>query len=268
MTPLFRSDDVIRWALRAFVALIVLFLLAPILIVIPISFSSAKYLTFPPPGFSLQWYAEIVDRPEWMRAFWVSFKVAAVCVVLSLSLGIPASFALVRARFRLTPAFYALILSPMLLPSVVVGLGLFFLFSKFGLTGSIGGIALGQTVVIMPIVVVIITSTLQGFDRRLEQAALIFGASPLQTFRLITLPLIAPAIVSAALFVLLLSLDDLLITLFLSSPSTATLSIAIWNNTTMQISPVIAAVSVCLLGISVVVLTLISVLRRSPQTKA
>jgi putative spermidine/putrescine transport system permease protein len=256
------SDTIIRWVIYAFVGLVVVFLMAPILIIIPISFSSARYLTFPPPGFSFQWYRELVERPEWLRAFWVSLKVAGLCVVLSLAFGLPASFALVRAKFRLTPLFYALILSPMLLPSVVVGLGLFFLFSKLGITGSVGGLALGQAVVIMPIVVVMITATLQGFDRRLEQAALIFGASPLTAFRLITLPIIAPAIISAALFVILLSFDDLLIALFLSDPSTSTLSIAIWNNTTMQISPVIAAVSVCLLGMSILILGLVAIARR------
>lgn len=252
-----------RVLLYGFVALVVVFLLTPILVIIPISFSSARFMTFPPPGFSLQWYAELLDRPQWLRALWVSTKVAFLCVLMSLGLGVPAAFALVRSKFRSTPFAYTLILSPMLLPSVVVGLGLFFLFSALGMTGTITAIAIGQTLVIMPIVVVIVASTLQGFDRRLEQAALIFGATPLKAFRLVTLPIIAPAIISAGLFALLLSFDDLLISLFLSDPSTATLSIAIWNNTIMQISPVIAAVSVCLLAMSLLVLVAIGLIRRS-----
>lgn len=252
-----------RALLYGFVALVVVFLLTPILVIIPISFSAARYMTFPPPGLSLQWYAELMERPQWARALWVSTKVAALCVAMSLGMGIPAAFALVRGKFRMAPLAYALLLSPMLLPSVVVGLGLFFLFSALGLTGSIGAIAIGQTLVIMPIVVVVIAATLQGFDRRLEQAAQIFGATPTKTFRLVTLPIIAPAIVSAGLFALLLSFDDLLIALFLSDPSTATLSIVIWNNTIMQISPVIAAVSALLLAMSLLVLAAIALVRRS-----
>jgi putative spermidine/putrescine transport system permease protein len=250
-----------RILLYVFVGLVALFLLLPILVIIPISFSSARYLTFPPPGYSLQWYAELIERPQWIRAFVVSTKVALLCVLISLGLGIPAAFGLVRSKLSLTPLAYAIILSPMLLPTVVVGLGLFFLFSSLRLTGTVGAIAVGQALVIMPVVIVIVATTLQGFDRRLEQAALIFGATPMKTFWLVTLPIIAPAVVSAGLFALLLSFDDLMIALFLSDPATSTLSIAIWNNTIMQISPVIAAVSVCLLMMSLLVLAGILVAR-------
>jgi len=251
-----------RAFLYCFVGLVVLFLLTPILVIIPISFSSARYMAFPPPGYSLQWYNELIERPQWLRALWVSTKVAFICVLVSLAIGLPAAFALVRGRFRFKPAVYALILSPMVLPSVITGLGLFFLFSRLGILGTVGGIAVGQALTIIPIVVMVISATLQGFDRRLEQAAMIFGANPLRTFLSVTLPIIAPAVASAGLFALLLSFDDLLIALFLSDPSTAPLSIEIWNNTIMQISPVIAAVSVCLLLMSLCVLALVAFLRR------
>lgn len=249
-------------ALNSLVLAAVLFLVVPILVIVPISFSSAQYLTFPPPGFSLQWYQQLVERPEWIRALWMSLRVACLCAVLSLGLGIAAALALVRGRIPGKPAIYAFILSPMILPSVIVGLGTFFLLSRLRLTGSVIGVALGHTVAFAPMVVIIVSTALQSFDRRIEQAAIILGAPPIVAFCKITLPAIAPGVISAALFSFLLSFDEVLISLFLVDPVSITLPIQIWNNAIMQISPTIAAVSVFLTAVSLLVLAGVNLARR------
>ncbi|MDO8474828.1 MAG: ABC transporter permease [Candidatus Rokubacteria bacterium] len=242
---------------RAFIGipstLILIFLLLPIIVIIPISFSSAQYLTFPPPGYSLQWYRRLLDRPEWGRALWVSFRVASLATLASMTLGTLSAFALVRGRFSGKTALYAAILAPMTLPSVIIGLGCYFLFARLNLAGTVWALALGHTVIILPVVVIILSATLQNFDERLEQAAIILGASPLVAFRRVTLPLISSGVISAALFSFLLSFDDLVLSLFLADPSSVTLPIQIWNHTVMKIEPTIAAVSSCLIGVAVII---------------
>lgn len=248
--------------LYSLVGLTIIFLMLPIVVIIPISFSSAQYLTFPPPGYSLQWYERLVERPEWASSLWLSVRVAALCMIFSLILGVSAAFALVRGRFRGKNVIYSAILSPMILPHVIISLGAFFLFSRLHLLGSVWAIALGHTIIVFPIVVIIVSATLRGFDRRLEQAAIILGASPLRAFWRITLPIIRPAVVSSGLFAFLLSFDELLLSLFLSDLTSTTLPMRIWENTFMEISPVIAAVSTLLVGISFLVLLLTILVRR------
>jgi len=243
--------------------LVLIFLLMPILIIIPVSFSSARFLTFPPPGLSLQWYHMLLEQPEWGRSLVTSLKVAVMATVISVVLGVLASIALVRSRFSFKPLVYAFILSPMILPHVIIGLGVFFFFSRAGMVGSPLAIALAHAVVNVPVVVIIVSATLQSFDVLLEQAAIIMGATPFTAFRRITLPIIAPGVISSAVFCFLLSFDELLIALFLSSPTSVTLPIQIWHNTVMQISPAIAAVSTFLIGVSILVLLMLRLLRRT-----
>ena len=247
------------------VALVLLFLVAPILIIVPISFSSAQYLKFPPPGFSLQWYRHFFGRPEWMASLWLSVRVATLSTVLTTILGVLASLALVRGRFRGKSVVYAVILSPMIVPTIITAIAVFFFFARLHLVGSAVAMALGHTVVALPLVVIIVSATLQGFDRRLEQAAISLGASPLTAFRRITLPLIAPGVISGALFAFLTSFDELLIPLFLAGPTSQTLPVRIWNSVIMQIEPTIAAVSSFLIGVAILVMLLAALVQRVRQ---
>jgi putative spermidine/putrescine transport system permease protein len=250
------------FALHLVVAATTALLLLPILVIIPISFSASRYLAFPPTEFSLEWYRRLIDRPEWLRALQVSVQTASVCTVLSCLLGIPAALALVRGRFPAKGAIHAILLTPMILPHVVIALSCFLLFSRLHLTGNALGIALGHTIIVVPIVVIVVSSALQAVDQRIEQAAELFGASPLQVFSLITLPLVRPGLVAAALFAFLLSFDELIIALFLADPTSTTLPIQIWNDTVYQVSPTIAAVSSILILFSAGVLFTLSFLRR------
>jgi putative spermidine/putrescine transport system permease protein len=235
----------------------------PITIIIPISFSSAQYLRFPPPGFSLQWYERFFGRPEWMASLWLSVQVAVLSTIFTVTLGVLASVALVRGRFPGKSAVYAVILSPLIVPTIITAIAIYFFFSRLNMIGSALAMALGHTVVALPLVVIIVSATLQGFDQRLEQAAISLGASPFQAFRRVTLPIISPGIISGGLFAFLTSFDELLIPLLLAGPTSLTLPVRIWNSVIMSIEPTIAAVSSFLIAVAIFVLLAANLLQRS-----
>ena len=238
------------------------FLIGPLLVIVPISFSSAQYLTFPPPGLSLQWYVRFLGTPQWIDSIWVSLQVASISAVLAGTLGTMASIGLVRGRFRGKMMAYGLILAPMIVPVIITGVADYFFFSRLGMSGTVAAIALGHTVVVLPMVVVIVSATLQGFDERLEQAAISLGASRWCAFRRVTLPIIAPGLVTAALFAFLASFDELVIPLFLGGTRAQTLAVRIWNSMLLEIEPTIAAVSTFLMLVSIAVLTVVFLMRR------
>ena len=172
-----------RIAFYGLVILIFAYLLFPILIVIPLSFSSGKYLTFPPPGFSLQWYANFFARSAWTDSAWLSIWVGLAVTALSTLLGTPAAIGLVRGKFAGKKLVNALILSPVIAPGIIVAIGLYFAYASYGLVGRPLALVLGHTALAVPFVVINVSSTLYGVDRRLEYAALSLGASPWATFR-------------------------------------------------------------------------------------
>jgi putative spermidine/putrescine transport system permease protein len=249
-------------AVLAWAALVLVFLLAPVVIILIVSFSAADYLTFPPPGLSLRWYQRFFGVATWRRAIGVSVQVASLTMLFATALGLAAAVALVRGRFRRKGLVYAVLLSPAIVPTVITAIGLYFFFVRLKATGSVLAMALGHTVLALPVVVIIIAATLQGFDLRLEQAALSLGASRLTALRRITLPLIAPGILSAALFAFLTSFDELLIPLFLSGVEVQTLTVRIWNSLMLEVDPTIAAVSSFLIGVTTAVLGASAFLRR------
>jgi len=238
------------------------FLLAPVLIIVIVSFSSGSYLSFPPPGLSLRWYQRFFGTPAWRQSIVVSVQVASLTMVFATVLGLGAALALVRGRFRGKAAVYGVVLSPMIVPTIITAIGLYFFFVKLKATGSILAMAMGHTVLALPVVVIIITATLQGFDLRLELAALSLGASRLVALRRVTVPLIAPGVLSAALFAFLTSFDELLIPLFLSGVEVQTLTVRIWNSLVLEVDPTIAAVSSFLIAITCAVLGVSALVRR------
>jgi putative spermidine/putrescine transport system permease protein len=243
-------------------ALVLAFLVAPVAIIVVISFSNSELLTFPPPGYSLRWYAKLLSDPAWRNALWTSLKVAFLTMGLSALIGVPASLALVRGKFKGKDFIYAFLLSPMIVPTIITAIALYFFFAPMNATGSVVAMALGHTVLALPIVVVIMSATLQGFDQRLEQAAFNLGASRLYAMRRITLPLIGAGLLSAMLFAFLTSFDDLLVPLFLSGILNETLSVKMWNGLRYSADPLIAAVSSFLIWVTAVVLISTSLLRR------
>jgi putative spermidine/putrescine transport system permease protein len=194
----------------------------------------------------------------------VSLQLAGVATVLATSFGVAAALALTRGRFPGRGVIYAVLLSPMIIPTIITAIGYFFLARKLRLVGSIFGMAVGEAILALPVVVIIVTATLQGFDRRLEQAALSLGAGHWYTFRRVTLPLIAPGVVSAALFAFLAAFDDLLIPLFLGGVRVQTLTVRIWSGLQVELDTTIAAVSTFFVALTAAVLAISALLTRRP----
>lgn len=227
----------------AVVALLLAFLAFPIIVVGVVSFSSANYLTFPPPAFGLRWYRAYLGARDWLEPTWLSFVVAMAVVVLSTLLGTLAALGLARLPKGLRVVASGLILSPLIVPGIVVAIGLYYAYSRYGLVGSPVGLVLAHTCLAVPFVVTSVSASLAGLDPRLEQAALSLGATPLGTFRQVTLPLIRPGVLVGALFAFITSFDELIVALFLSGSGAVTLPRRMWDDLRYAIDPTIAAVS-------------------------
>jgi putative spermidine/putrescine transport system permease protein len=241
--------------------LILTYLILPIFIVIPISFSSASYLKFPPEAFSLRWYRHYLSSELWVSSTLLSLKVAFLTTLFSTVMGVPASFALVRYTFRGKSLLFGLIMSPLVVPIIISAIAIYFLYADLRMIGSISGLVLAHSLLALPKVVIVVTATLKGFDVNLEHAAMNLGANPLRTFKEITFPLIRPAVISGALFAFITSFDELIITMFICGNS-ITLPQRMWNAIRFEIDPTIAAISTILVVLSIVILLGIEMLRR------
>jgi putative spermidine/putrescine transport system permease protein len=248
--------------LGGFSAMVLLFLIAPVLIVIPMSFSGGSSLSFPPTGFSLQWYDNFFSRADWTSATIQSFRVAGAVMVLATTIGTLASLALVRGAFRGKQLVNILLISPIIIPNIVIAIAIFSLYSSLRLTGNYVGIVLAHTVFALPFVIIVITATLRGFDVRLEHAAQNLGASPIRTFQYVTLPIIAPGVFAAALFSFIASFDELIIALFIAGAQNRTLPIRMFEGLRLEIDPTIAAVSTLLILLTVSAFGCAELLRR------
>ena len=243
-----------RPALLLLSVIVLLFLALPILVIVVVSFSSAAYLTFPPPAFGLRWYRAYLDSAAWLNATGLSLAVAAAVVVLSTILGTLAALGMTRLPGAARGLVAGLVLSPLIVPTIVVAIGMYYAFSRYGLVGSRIGLVLAHTCLAVPFVVTSVSASLAGFDRRLEQAARSLGASPWGAFRQITLPLIRPGIVVGALFAFITSFDELIVALFLSGSGAVTLPRRMWDDLRFAIDPTIAAVSTLTIVLTVVLL--------------
>jgi putative spermidine/putrescine transport system permease protein len=229
--------------MRVAVALILLVMIAPIVVVVLLSFSSANYLTFPPPALGVRWYREYLGSRDWLAATWLSIEVAVSVVALSTVLGTLAAMGLARLPWFARLLATGLILSPLIMPVIIVAIGLYYAFARFGLVGTPLGLVLAHTCLAVPFVVTSVGASLARFDRRLEMAALGLGATPLGTFRQVTLPLIRPGVLVGALFAFITSFDELVVSLFLSGANAVTLPRRMWEDLRYALDPTIAAVS-------------------------
>lgn len=252
-----------RLALGTFTTGVCLFLVAPSLVVIPMSFSSAELLAFPPPGYSLRWYANFFARPEWTLAGRNSFLVAGLTTVLATGLGTMAALGLVRGRVPLRALVTAVFLTPMIVPAIVTAVAVYGLYATLRLTGTVAGMVLAHTVLALPFVIVNVSAVLQGMDWRIEQAARSLGASPLRAFWLVTLPLVRPGILAGALFAFITSFDELVVALFISGIEAVTLPVQMWSGIRFEINPTVAAVSTMLIAMSALVFAVVSIARRA-----
>lgn len=237
--------------LKVIVGIILVALIAPILVIIPMSFTSVSYFEFPPPGYSTKWYTSFFSNSEWVEATFRSLTVALFTAVLAATLGIMASLAVTRLNFWGKQVFMSLMVAPMIIPLIIIGVALYHSFAPLGLSNSILGLVLAHTIIAIPIVFVTVTASLKGVDRNLELAAMGLGSTPLGAFFKVTLPLIRPAVLSGALFAFIISFDEVVVSIFLAGSKTKTLPIALWENLRIQVDPTMAAVSTILIGVTV-----------------
>ncbi|MCW3473209.1 ABC transporter permease [Limobrevibacterium gyesilva] len=227
------------------------FLLSPLLLVCLLSFSADDYLTFPPSGWSLRWFGALVANGAMLQAARTSLLLASVVTLLALAAGLPAALAV--ARGWVPGAVAALLSAPLLLPTLVLGLALLMALQPLALVATWPGLALAHIVVVLPFVVRIMTTALSALPAELEAAAATLGASPLRVFWRVTLPLAAPGAIAAATLAFLVSFDEVVISLFLVGPRLTTLSVALFRYTESRTDPLVAALAVALIAVTVVV---------------
>ena len=242
--------------LYVFVALALFFLMLPNFMVFPFSISPTSLMEFPPRGFSLQWYEKYFTQPGWLDATWTSFYVAIMTMIISVMIGSLAAYGLVRGRFPGKRVINAFILLPIIIPTLLTAVAIFKLYSDLRLTGTILGFVIGHCILAIPFVITIMAATLRGIDPDIENAARNLGAGRLKTVWYVTFPLARQGMLSSALFALLVSFDELLIAIFISSPTVNTLPKKLWEGIRLEIDPSLAAVSSILVLVSIVILGL------------
>jgi ABC-type spermidine/putrescine transport system permease subunit II len=246
----------------AFTVLTFLYLVVPTLVILPISFSSSSFLEFPPPGYSLRWYAAFFGSVDYRMAILNSVAIGVPAAALAAAAGTLAALAIARGHLRFRRILAALILAPLILPQIVLAIGLFPLLARLGLIGTYPAIVLGHGVVTMPFAFITVTAVLQNAAPNLELAAMTLGATPWRSFRFITLPIIRPAIIVGALFAFTFSFDELILAMFLTSPATRTVPRLLWEQLNYELTPEIAAATTVLLGVTIAVLIAAAIFSR------
>ncbi|MGC5325939.1 ABC transporter permease [Brevibacillus sp. SYSU BS000544] len=242
--------------LRVLVGIILVLMVAPILVIVPLSFSSEVAFTFPPPDYSTKWYDSFLNNDQWMEGMGRSIIISLLTAVVATVLGTMAALAVDRLSFPGKKIFMNLIVAPMIFPVVVVGIALYHSFSIYKLTNTITGLVLAHSILAIPIVFVTVLAGLKGVDRNLEFAALSLGSTPIGAFFRITLPIIRSSVFAGALFALITSLDEVVVTIFVAGAKTKTLPIVMWENMRTQVDPTIAAVSAILILGTIVIFIL------------
>lgn len=247
---------------RGFCGLILLFLMAPILVIVPLAFNSQPYFTYPIPGFSLRWFEAIWTDTVWLQSVRNSMVVAVASTVISTSLGTLAAIGLMRKDLPGKGLITAILVSPMIVPIIITAVGSYFFYSSIGIANSLTAIILSHAALGTPFVVITVTATMVGFDQSLTRAARNLGASPLHAFFTVTIPLVWPGILSGALFAFATSFDEVVTVLFLGGVEQRTVPRQMWSGVREQLSPTILAVATVLIVISVVMLLTLEFLRR------
>ncbi|MDR3471102.1 MAG: ABC transporter permease [Devosia sp.] len=246
-----------RFAWNALIALIYLFLLAPIIVVFVVSFDTRQYLAFPPANYSFGSYAKVLHNSAFINAFWHSVAVGLVVGLVAMALGMLLSLALVRYRFRGKGVVSFLVVAPLLVPHIVLAVGLMLVIAPLGLLDSYPGLVIAHIGITLPYTVRTVSMSLSSVDRRVEEAALVHGASPLTVFRRITLPLIRPGLIAGAVIAFLISFDEATISLFLVQTKVSVLPTQIYHYLEYATDPQIAALSVLLIAISILVVVVV-----------
>ncbi len=257
---------------RLMCGLIFLFLIFPILVIIPLSFNAEPYFTFTPgmlsfdlDAFSLRWYQDMVDNEQWAHSAWNSLVVAFFATILATGLGTVAALGLSKPYMPAKAVLMGILISPMIVPLIISAAGMFFFYSKIGLTQTLPGLILSHTALGTPFVVITVTATLVGFDQSLIRASNSLGADPTRTFFKVTMPLILPGVISGGLFAFITSFDEVVVVLFLAGFEQRTIPRQMFSGLREQISPTILAVATILVTFSICLLAAIELLRRRSE---
>ncbi len=258
-----------RFCYLAFCAAVFAFLLAPILVIVPLSFNAEPYFTFTEgmlrldsEAYSLRWYRQIVEDDAWTRALVNSLAIGVASTALATALGTLAALGLSSAAMPARRMAMGLLISPMVTPVIISAAGMFFFYSSLGLAQTYPGLILAHAALGTPFVVITVTATLSAFDANLTRAAASLGAGPLRTFRRVQLPLIAPGVLSGALFAFATSFDEVVVVLFMAGVEQRTIPRQMWAGIREQISPTILAVATFLIVFAVLLLFAVEWLRR------
>ena len=260
------------YALRGCAGAVLFFLILPILVIVPLSFNSQPYFTFTAEmlafeadAYSLRWYKTIVENPNWLLAIQNSFIVGVFATIVATLLGTIAAVGLASSEMPFRRTITALLLSPMIVPLIIIAAGMFFFYTRFGLVGTFPGLIIAHAALGIPFVIVTVTATLVGFDRSLYNAGLSLGTGPVRTFMRVVLPLIRPGVISGALFAFVTSFDEVVLVLFLAGPDQRTIPRQMFSGLREQINPTILAVATLLIVISICLLVTIELLRRRSE---
>lgn len=239
-----------RLWLYALAALVMLFLVIPTLIVIPMSFSASQYLEFPPREWSIRWYASYFASSSWMQATATSLKAAALTTLVATPLGTMAAYGLHASRWRFAGPMTMLLLTPMVVPVILIGIGVFYAYVKLKMVNTLLGLALAHSMLAVPVVMMVVASALKSFDLNQELVARSLGASRARAFWLVTLPQIRFSVVTAAVLAFLTSFDEVIVSLFVSGGDHSTLTRNMFNALRDQVDPTIGAISTLIIAVT------------------
>ncbi|MBK0000845.1 ABC transporter permease [Erwinia sp. S43] len=237
--------------------IVYLFLALPVVVIVLSAFSPEPYPQFPPQGLSLRWFEALLQDPAWTESLWVSLLLLAIVTPLTVVLGTFAAWSLARLNFRYREALQAFILSPLMIPQVVLGIALLYVLTAAGIAGTLSGLAIGHAVVALPYVVRTVSVSLAAMDKRLESVAMSLGAGRWYTFRTVTLPLIKPGILAGAVFAAVTSFGEVSVSLFMTAPGTITVPVQVFNYVDQTFDPTVNAISVIFIVIAILLLMVI-----------
>lgn len=272
--PVYASPLQRAWyySFRFICGIIFFFLIFPIIIIIPLSFNSLPFFTFTPEmlsldpsAFSLVNYKDFFNNPDWQGALWNSVTIAPVATILATSFGTLAAIGLSQPNMPYRGAIMAILISPMIVPLIISAAGMYFFYSRIGLQGTFIGVVLAHAALGTPFVIITVTATLVGFDQSLTRAAANMGADAVTTFFKVQMPLILPGVISGALFAFITSFDEVVVVLFVGSSGQKTLPWQMFTGLREQISPTILSVATILVAMSVLLLTVLELLRRRSE---
>ncbi|KPQ07874.1 MAG: ABC-type spermidine/putrescine uptake system permease component [Rhodobacteraceae bacterium HLUCCA12] len=257
------------YGFRVLCGLIFVFLMFPILVIVPLSFNAQDFFTFTPEmlalnpeGYSLKHFYDFFTNPDWQHAMRNSLSIAPMATLVSVSLGTLAAIGLSQSHVPFRRAIMAVLISPMIVPLIISAAGMYFFFSAIGLQGTYWGVVLAHAILGIPFVIITVTATLVGFDRSLTRASASLGAGPMRTFFKVQMPLILPGVISGGLFAFITSFDEVVIVIFVGSAGQRTLPWQMFIGLREQISPTILAVATLMVGLSILLLTMLELLRR------